>query len=90
MAAHHRACLDLYQHLLTVERVAPEQARAVLPQSMHVIWTWTGSLLAWAHLFRLRHHAHAQQEAQAFARQIGTQIADRVPHSWKALTHDLG
>lgn len=85
---HQAESRRLYEYLLTVEHVAPEQARGVLPQDMDVLWTWTGSLLAWAHLWKLRNHTDTQQETRAFVRLIAPQIEDRLPHAWSALTDE--
>lgn len=65
---------------------APEQARLLLLQSMEAAWTWTGSLLAWAHLYNQRHHADAQQETREFAEAVGCHMARIFPYSWNALT----
>jgi thymidylate synthase (FAD) len=40
--------------------VAPEQARAVLPQSMYTSYYATGSLAAWARFYNLRAAPDAQ------------------------------
>lgn len=64
---------------------APEQARFLLPQSMEVLWTWTGSLLAWAHLYKMRHHPDTQAETREFARQCAAIIEPLFPVSWAAL-----
>lgn len=65
--------------------IAPEQARMVLPQSMLTEWIWTGSLLAFFHVWNLRHDPHAQMEAQDFANELDEVIKDLFPYSWKAL-----
>ncbi|QPI17679.1 putative thymidylate synthase [Alteromonas phage vB_AmeP_R8W] len=67
------------------EGVAPEQARAILPQSMMVDYIWTGSLMAFAHVYTLRIDGHAQQEAREFAKQLDTIIRPLFPISWEAL-----
>lgn len=76
--AHIKTTLELYWDLLD-RGVAPEQARAILPQSMIVGWTWTGSLLAWIHLVQERTHPNAQYEARQFAEIIRTELEDRFP-----------
>lgn len=88
VSEHIKQCATLYNHLVKVEHVAPEQARGVLPQAMTVLWTWTGSLLSWAHLYRLRHHKDAQKETREFANLIGQQAGRRFPYSWEALTNE--
>lgn len=86
---------DWYKNVLDVTQgayeamiqtgVAPEQARAVLPQSMMVDYIWTGSLMAFAHVYVLRIDGHAQKEAQDFAKAIDTIIRPLFPVSWAAL-----
>jgi thymidylate synthase (FAD) len=76
---------DRYWTLLDLG-VAPEQARAVLPQSMYVYWTWTGSLLAWLHLIRERTHHSAQTETRHWVAPIITAVAARFPATWQAVT----
>ena len=65
--------------------VAPEQARAVLPQSMMVEWVWTGSLMMFAHVYTLRVEEHAQKEANEFAIALDAIIRPLFPVSWAAL-----
>jgi len=77
--------LDTYNRLLA-RGVAPEQARAVLPQGTYTEWWWTGSLSAFARIYAQRIDAHAQWEVQQYAKAISEIIAPLYPHSWKALT----
>jgi thymidylate synthase (FAD) len=65
--------------------VAPEMARMVLPQSMMTEFVWSGSLMAFAHVYKLRIDGHAQVEAQEFARQLDTIIRPLFPIAWEAL-----
>jgi thymidylate synthase (FAD) len=80
----HR-CVQLYIDLLD-QGVAPEIARTVLPQSMYTEFIETGSLAAYARLFKLRTSPDAQREIQAYARAIGDLLSTRFPFSWAALT----
>ena len=73
-------------NLLLEKGVCPEQARAVLPQSMMTEFIETGSLAAYARIYNLRSDPHAQVEIQEYAHAIGEAIAPIVPVSWKALT----
>jgi thymidylate synthase (FAD) len=82
---HTEGCISLYEHLLT-EKVAPEVARAVLPQSMYTEFIETGSLAGYARLFSLRTTPEAQREIQWFANEIGKLLEEKFPVSWKALT----
>jgi thymidylate synthase (FAD) len=66
--------------------VAPEQARAVLPQSMYTSYYVTGSLAAWARFYNLRAAPDAQYEIQELAEKVGEIILPLFPVSWEALT----
>jgi thymidylate synthase (FAD) len=66
---HNDESLVLYKDLLT-HGVCPEQARAVLPQSMMTEFIETGSLAAYARLYSLRSDPTAQREIQDLARQV--------------------
>jgi thymidylate synthase (FAD) len=69
--------------------IAPELARMVLPQSMIVNWVWTGNLLAFAHVYRLRSGDGAQEEAKVFANQLGKVLYQLFPVSSKALLGEM-
>ena len=77
--------LKNYKFLLE-EGVAPEIARTILPQSMYTEFIETGSLAAYARLYKLRSSSDAQREIQDYARMIGEVLAEKFPVSWKALT----
>ncbi len=76
--------LDCYNKLLA-EDIAPEQARMVLPQNAMTNWVWTGSLVAFARVCKLRLDSHAQKEAQELAQLINDVVSPLYPISWKAL-----
>lgn len=83
-AEANEIALDTYNALL--ERgVAPEQARAVLPQSMYTTCVVTGTLLGWNHLWKLRTEEHTQLETQRYAVAIGDVMERIFPVSWRAL-----
>lgn len=84
IVAESSRCLDLYKRLLE-GNVAPEQCRMVLPQNTMTNWMWTGSLVAFARVVKLRTDSHAQQEAQELAKLINDVVAPLYPVSWKAL-----
>lgn len=63
----------------------PEQARFLLPQGMIVRWTWTGTLLAFAHIWKLRHHKDTQAETREVVEAIDGPVRERLPVSWPAL-----
>jgi thymidylate synthase (FAD) len=80
-----RVSLESYDALLKLG-VAPEVARTVLPQSMYTEFIETGSLAAYARLYKLRTSPDAQREIQNYARKIGAILEDVFPVSWNALT----
>lgn len=78
------SALEAYAALLD-SGVAPEQARMVLPQNTMTEWIWTGSLVFWARVCKLRLDAHAQAETAVVAQQINALVGPQFPVSWKAL-----
>lgn len=80
----NNASLFLYNDLLE-HGICPEQARAVLPQSMMTEWYWSGSLMAFARICKLRLDPHSQQETREVAQQMSTLLAPVFPVSWEAL-----
>lgn len=81
-------CLEVYNELLE-KGVCPEQARAVLPQNTMTEWVWTGSLVAFARVCKLRLDPHAQKEAQELAQKINDVVAPLYPVSWQALMEHM-
>ena len=77
--------MGTYEAMLAAN-VAPEQARMVLPQSMLTKYVWSGSLMAFAHVYNLRVDGHAQKEAQDFALALDDVIRPLFPVSREALT----
>ena len=65
--------------------VAPEQARMILPQNMMTTWIWTGSLVAFARVCKLRLDPHAQAETAEIAQGISDIVGPLFPVSWEAL-----
>lgn len=76
--------LELYEAMLS-DSVAPEMARMILPQSMMIEYVWTGNILAFAHVYKLRAGEGAQQEAKDFAKELDEIIRPLFPVSWAAL-----
>lgn len=76
-----------YQYALD-QGICKEQARMMLPQSMQVEFVWTGSLMAFAHVYTLRIDGHAQKEAQDFARALDKIIRPLFPVAWDKLTKE--
>jgi thymidylate synthase (FAD) len=79
--------LDLYKELLE-NNTCPELARIILPQSTMTEWIWTGSLLAFSRIYRLRTGEGAQNEAGFIVTKIGKYLEPLFPVSWKALTNE--
>ena len=84
ISRHMSDATYLYNDMLDSE-VAPELARMILPQNMMVTWVWTGSLLSFYQLYKLRAEAHAQKEARDFAEMIKAEVSKLYPESWAAL-----
>ena len=81
---HVKDSLILYEDMLKAD-IAPEQARMVLPQNTMTNWIWTGSVVAFARVCKLRLEPHAQKEAQELAQKINDVVAPLYPVSWEAL-----
>jgi len=75
----------VYEDLLS-RGVAPEIARCVLPQSMLTEFIETGSLAAYARLYKLRTDPTAQKEIRDYASDLDELLSPLFPVSWKALT----
>jgi thymidylate synthase (FAD) len=52
-----------YKELISIG-VSKEQARSILPLNLNTQFIWTGSLLSFIHLFKLRLKSDAQQETR--------------------------
>ena len=74
----------LYEKLLE-NGVAPEQARAVLPQSMMTEWIWSGTLYAFARVCNLRCKPEVQKETREVAEFIDSFCLFHFPVCWHAL-----
>jgi len=84
---HSKLCqiaLELYNDMLR-QGIAPEMARMVLPQSMMTEWIWSGSVMAFARICKLRLDPHAQRENLMVAEPIAAAASTHFPESWKAL-----
>jgi thymidylate synthase (FAD) len=79
-----KAAMATYETLLE-KGVAPEVARAILPQSMYSLVYETGSLAAYARICHLRLDPTAQKEIRNYATAIDQLMADAFPVSWDAL-----
>lgn len=82
-----RCCDRLYKRLLELG-ICAEQARMVLPQSMMTEWIWTGNLVSFANMCKLRLDPHTQKETRDVAQLVNDIIAPLFPISWKELMKD--
>lgn len=82
-----KSCLAAYQDMLDYG-VAPEVARAVLPQNMMTQWIWSGSLYAFARVCNLRLDSHAQKESRIVAQKIWKYLSELFPVSTYALVKE--
>lgn len=62
-------CKKSYEHLLSLG-VSKEQARTILPLNLNTTFIWTGSLLAFIHLFNLRLKSDVQGETREVVQEI--------------------
>ena len=76
----------IFYESLLAQGVAPEIARSVLPQGMYTEFIETGSLAAYARIWKLRTDPGAQREIQQFAIALESLLMPYFPVSWKALT----
>lgn len=68
-------CKDQYDRLIKLG-VSKEQARSVLPLNLNTQFIWTGSLLSFIHLFKLRLKNDAQQETREVVELMLQQVKD--------------
>ena len=96
---HHLELLDdAYSEIVSIYtsitdpkygiKVAPEQARMILPQSMMTEWYWSGSLDAFADMCNLRLKDDTQHETTLVAEQIDQHMLELFPISWEALVYE--
>lgn len=86
VSSYNEQALAFYKSMLK-DGVCPEQARAVLPQSMYTEFIETGSLAAYARICKLRTDSHAQLEIQEYANAVSILIKNHtnLKVSWNAL-----
>lgn len=69
-----------YEQMITAG-VAKEQARAVLPQSMHTSFYMTGNLINWIKFLKLIKAKDTQRELGSIAYSIRLKLCDLYPYS---------
>lgn len=84
----YQGLLDVYEDMIEAG-VSPEQARMILPQAMMTEWVWTGSLLAFVRVCKLRLDKHTQKETRDVAELIYVIIKQLYPVSVDALMGDV-
>lgn len=70
-----QTCSFAYDQLIKLG-VSKEQARTVLPLSLNTTFIWTGSLLAFMHMWNLRLKPDTQQETREVAQQMLQLVKD--------------
>lgn len=79
--------LNTYSYLIKIG-VCPEQARLSLPQNMMTEWIWSGSLLAFLRVCKLRLDSHTQKETTLVAKEISKHVQEHFPESWNAYNNN--
>ena len=82
-------CKKAYDALLKLG-VSKEQARTVLPLSLNTTFIWTGSLLAFLHLFDLRTKPDTQEETREIAKQMVELVKNIDNQPFKHTLHVWG
>jgi len=81
---HLKGLYTIYNKMV-LDGCSPEQARMVLPQATYTEWIWTGSLLAYSRMCKLRLDSNTQRETQEVAQMISDIIKPLFPVSWECL-----
>ena len=76
--------VSLYKEMLEA-KVAPEQARMILPQNLMTTFYMSGNLRAWSHFLKLRLDPHAQKEIRDVAEMVRDLLMPLWPISMGAL-----
>lgn len=77
-----RKCKNAYEDLIKLG-VSKEQARTVLPLNLNTTFIWTGSLLAFLHLFNLRLKPDVQKETRDIVSEMLKQIKNLETNPFK-------
>lgn len=82
----NKETFDLSDEKLIDLGVSKEQARTILPLNLNTQFIWTGSLLSFIHLFKLRLKSDAQQETRELVQLMLDQLKENgsFKHSLKA------
>ena len=83
--SHINHLATTYYNKMISQRIAPEQARMILPQSMMTEWYWSGSLYAFSGVVKQRTDPHSQEETRVIAEAIRDHCTRNFPVSMDAL-----
>lgn len=87
-------CIEIENHIIEMAKhyyeellalgVSKEQARSILPLNLNTTFIWTGSLLAFFHLFELRLKPDAQEETRNVVQLMLNELKnfDGNPFKW--------
>ena len=84
-AKEHMKNMLAYYTAAVASGMAPEVARAFLPQNMMTTWYWSGTLGAYCDMLRLRLDPHTQAESRIVAEKVKEIITPLFPVSVPAL-----
>jgi thymidylate synthase (FAD) len=84
MVEHTENAHAMYTQMIE-DKIAPEEARYILPLNTMTNFVWTGSLLFFTRVIRQRQDGHAQLGAQEFAALADKIVRPIYPHSYTAL-----
>jgi thymidylate synthase (FAD) len=95
LSAHHIGCLknhtrealNYYTQAIS-GGIPPEQARAFLPENTYTEWYWTGSIMAWARIYKQRTHAGAQKDLLPLMDELNDIMEELFPVSWEVLVNE--
>lgn len=81
-------CKKAYKDLIDLG-VSKEQARTILPLNLNTQFIWTGSLLSFIHVFKLRLKSDAQQETREVAQLMLDQLKENGSFKQSLKAFDL-
>lgn len=81
---YNEMALKLYNTMLE-KNIAPEMARMILPQNMMTEFYWTGSLVAFGRICKLRIAKDSQYETRIVAEKISEFCKQLFPITWTAM-----
>lgn len=77
-----------YYEAMIKTGLCPEQARMFLPQNMYTEWIWTGSIMAFARVYKQRKDSHAQKENAELMLPLSEICGKLFPVAWEVLTKE--